>query len=171
MLARLGQLSASRPRRTLVILLCFVAVAAVVGGPVAGQLESGDGFRTKSSESSRADRQFARATGEHTSPGVVLIVRGPASGLDQRARTAADTLEGLPGVAETTPVATAQDGRSALVAGSLRADADEEEVAEAAITVFHDNDDVGVGGWAVSNLQLGETISGAPALCRGSVID
>ncbi|HEV2776011.1 MAG TPA: MMPL family transporter, partial [Solirubrobacteraceae bacterium] len=159
MLTRLGQLSAARPRRTLVILLCFVAVAAVVGGPVAGQLESGGGFRTESSESSRADRQFARATGEDTSPGVVLLVRGRASDLAQRARTAADTLERLPGVANTTAPAIAQDGRSALVAGSLLANADEEEVADAAITAFHDNDDVSVGGWAVSNLQLGETIS------------
>ena len=159
MLARLGQLSAARPRRTLIVLLCFVAVAAMVGGPVAGQLESGDGFRTESAESSRADRQFARATGEDTSPGVVLLVRGPANDLEGRARAAADTLERLPGVAETTPVAIAQDGRSALVAGSLRADADEEAVAEAAISAFGDNDDVSVGGWAVSNLQLGETIS------------
>ena len=159
MLARLGQLSAARPRRTLIILLCFVAVAAMVGGPVAGQLEAGDGFRTESAESSRADRQFARATGEDTSPGVVLLVRGPANGLVQRGREAADTLKGLPGVADTTALAPAQDGRSALVAGSLRANADEEEVAEAAISAFHDDHDVAVGGWAVSNLQLGETIS------------
>ena len=159
MLARLGQLSAARPRRTLIILLCFVAVAAVVGGPVAGKLESGDGFRSESSESSRADRQFARATGEDTTPGVVLLVRGPAKGLEQRALTAADTLQGLPGIADATALAIAQDGRSALVAGSLRANAEEEAVAEAAVTAFHNNVDVAVGGWAVSNLQLGETIS------------
>src|ERR671916_978158 len=99
MLERLGNLSAARPRRTLIILLGFVLLAAVVGGPVAGQLESGDGFRTDSSESSRADEQFERATGEDTSPGIVLLVRGSEANLEDRSQAAADELAGIPGVA------------------------------------------------------------------------
>lgn len=158
MLERLGNLSAARPRRTLIILLCFVGLAAVVGGPVAGQLESAGGFRTDSAESTRADQLFQRATGEDTSPGVVLLVRGSAAGLEQRARAAADALAALPGVAETTPPAIAKDGDSALVAGSLLAEADEEQVADAALTAF-ENSDVTVGGTAVADLQLGEIIS------------
>ncbi len=159
MLERLGNLSGARPRRTLIILLTFVVLAAVVGGPIAGQLESGDGFRTESSESSRADRQFERATGEDTSPGIVLLVGGSEAGLEQRARAAADELAGMPGVAGAAPAGVAEDGRSALVTGSIRASADEEDVADAALTAFEDNADVTVGGSAVADLQLTETVS------------
>src|SRR5918992_2577057 len=159
MLERLGNLSAARPRRTLIILLGFVLLAAVVGGPVAGQLESGDGFRTDSSESSRADEQFERATGEDTAPGIVLLVRGSAAGLEERAAAAADELAGLPGVTRATPAGVAEDGRSAVVTGSIRASANEEDVADAALTAFEGSADVTVGGSAVSGLQLGETIS------------
>jgi uncharacterized membrane protein YdfJ with MMPL/SSD domain len=159
MLERLGSLSAARPGRTLIILLSFVVLAAVVGGPLAGQLESGDGFRTESSESSRADEQFERATGEDTAPGIVLLVEGSAAGFEQRAQAAADELASLPGVAGATPAGVAEDGRSALVTGSMRAGADGEDVADAALTAFDDSTDVTVGGSAVAGLQLSETVS------------
>jgi uncharacterized membrane protein YdfJ with MMPL/SSD domain len=159
MLERLGQLSAARPRRTLVILLTFVVLAAVVGGPIAGQLESGDGFTTPSSESSRADEQFERATGEDTAPGVVLLIDGSPAGLEQRAQAAADELAGLPGVSGADLAGLSEDGRSAVVTGSTRAGADEEDVADAALTAFEDSPDVAVGGSAVADLQLSETIS------------
>ncbi|HEV3378576.1 MAG TPA: MMPL family transporter [Thermoleophilaceae bacterium] len=159
MLERLGNISAARPRRTLIIVLTFVLLAAVVGGPIAGQLESGDGFTTSSSESSRADEQFERATGEETAPGVVLLVEGAPAGLEQRAQTAADELAGIPGVARAAPAGVAEDGGSAVVTGSIRASADDEDVADAALTAFEENPDVTVGGSAVADLQLSETIS------------
>src|SRR5918997_5761819 len=152
MLERLGNLSAARPRRTLIILLSFVVLAAVVGGPVAGQLESGDGFRTDSSESSRADEQFERATGEDTAPGIVLLVRGSAAGLEERAVAASDELAGLPGVTRAAPAGVAEDGRSAVVTGSIRTSADEDDIADAALTAFEDSPGVVVGGSAVSDL-------------------
>ena len=159
MLERLGSLSAARPRRTLMILLAFVVLAGVVGGPVAGRLESGGGFTTESSESSRADQQLQRATGEGTSPGIVLLVGGSAAGLEQRAATTARELARLPDVAGATPAGVSEDGRSALVTASIRASADEEEVADAALTTFGARPDVTVGGSAVADLQLSETIS------------
>src|SRR5262245_24534742 len=84
MLERLGSLSAARPRRTLAVVFAFVVLAGVLGGPVAGQLTSSGGFTAGSSESSRADAQFERVTGQGTSPGVVLLVRGQQADLDQR---------------------------------------------------------------------------------------
>ena len=156
MLERLGNLSAARPRRTLLILLAFVVLAGVVGGPVAGQLESSGGFTTDSSESARADRQFERATGRDTAPGVVLLVEG--SGLEQSAQAAADRLAALPGVAGATVAGVSDDGRSAVVTGSLSASTDDEDVAEAALTAFEDGSEVTVGGSAVSDLQVGETV-------------
>jgi RND superfamily putative drug exporter len=154
MLERLGSLSAARPRRTLILVLAFVVLAGVVGGPIAGKLEAGDGFTTKASESARADAQFQRATGEDTSPGIVLLVRGP-----DRARAAADKLAGLPGIARTTQAGASRDGRSALVAGTVRASANDETVAEEALAAFASDTHVTVGGGAVSGLQLSETVS------------
>jgi uncharacterized membrane protein YdfJ with MMPL/SSD domain len=154
MLERLGSLSAARPWRTLAILFAFVVLAGVVGGPVAGHLESGDGFTPASSESSRADEQLQRATGQGTSPGVVLLVDGS----DDRAQAAAAELAAVPGIADATPAGVAADGRSALVTGTIRAGADEEQVAEDTLNAF-DGTNVTVGGSAVADLQVGETIS------------
>jgi RND superfamily putative drug exporter len=159
MLERLGNITAARPRRTLIILLAFVALAAVVGGPIAGQLESGDGFRTDSSESTRADEQLERATGEDTSPGIVLLVRGSEANLEDRSRAAADELAGIPGVAGAAQAGVAEDGRSAVVTGSIRTSADEEDVADETLAAFEGSADVTVGGSAVADLQLSETIS------------
>ncbi|MEA2243092.1 MAG: hypothetical protein QOD24_2648 [Solirubrobacteraceae bacterium] len=159
MLERLGTLSAARPRRTLIVLLALVVLAGIVGGPVAGRLESGGGFTPGSSESSRADQQFQRATGEDSTPGIVLLVRGPAADLQHRARSAADELAQVPGIARTSPAAVSADGAGMLVTGSIRASANEDDVADGTLTAFEGNRDVSVGGAAVSGLQLGDTIS------------
>jgi uncharacterized membrane protein YdfJ with MMPL/SSD domain len=159
MLTRLGSLSAARPRRTLLILLAFVVLAGVVGGPVAGQLDSGGGFTTPASESSRAGAQFERATGREVAPGIVLLVAGSGAALDQRAQAATDELATLPGVAAAAPAGVSADGGSALVTGTLEAGADEEDVADAALTAFAASPHVTVGGSAVADLQISETVA------------
>jgi uncharacterized membrane protein YdfJ with MMPL/SSD domain len=159
MLERLGSLSAARPRRTLAIVFAFVVLAGVVGGPVAGKLESSGGFTTGSSESSRADAQFERATGQDTAPGVLLLVDGPTAGLEQRAQAAAGELAGIRGMTGATVAGVSEDGRSAIVSGTIRAGADEEDVADAALSAFEGRADVTVGGSAVSDLQVGETVA------------
>jgi uncharacterized membrane protein YdfJ with MMPL/SSD domain len=154
MLARLGSLSAARPRRTLTILFAFVVLAGVVGGPVAGQLEAAGGFTTAASESSRADEQLARATGQDVAPGIVLLVSP-----EERGQAAAEQLAGVPGVAAASPAGVSENGDSALVTGSIAAHADEETVAEAALAAFEHDPDVTVGGPVVGDLQVGETVS------------
>ena len=156
MLERLGNLSAARPRRTLLILLAFVVLAGVVGGPVAGSLESSGGFTTDSSESARADRQLERATGQATSPDIVLLVEG--AGLEQRTQAAADRLAGSPASSKPrrpasprTAAARWSPARSARMRrrrGGRRC-ADRLRRATANVTV---------GGPAVSGLQIGETV-------------
>jgi uncharacterized membrane protein YdfJ with MMPL/SSD domain len=154
MLERIGSLSAARPRRTLITVFLFVVLAAAIGGPIAGQLESGDGFTTANSESSRAERQLAAATGEGTAPGIVLLVDDSAN-----AGAAAAALERVPGIAGAEPAGVSRDGESALVTGSISASADDEEVAEEAIAAFEESSGVTVGGSAVAGLQIGETVS------------
>src|SRR4051794_34067585 len=146
MLARLASLSAARPRRTLLVLLAFVVLAGVVGGPVAGRLEAGGGFTPAASESSRADAEFERATGQGAAPGIVRLVDA------ERAQAAAAELAGLPGIAAARPAGVA--GTSALVAGTIAARADRERVAQDALTAFDHDPGVTVGGSAVSQLQI-----------------
>ncbi|MDW5594496.1 MMPL family transporter [Conexibacter stalactiti] len=159
MLERLGSLSAARPRRTLLFLLFFLVLAGLVGGPVAGRLESGGGFATDSSESSRAAAQLERATGQQSAPGIVLLVEGGADDLAQRTRHATDELAAVPGIVETTAAGRSRDGEAALVTGTISATVDDEEVAEAVVSRFDGDERVVVGGAAVSGLQIGETVS------------
>jgi len=158
MLERLGRLSAARPRRTLILLFIFVAVAGAVGGPVAGRLSSGDGFTTAASESTRAERQLQRATGADVSPGIVVLVEGRGD-LARRTRAATDRLAAVSGIAEARPAGRSRDGGSALVTGTIRASADDQAVAERALSAFGDDAHVSVGGSAVSGLQIGDRVS------------
>ncbi len=155
MLQRLGQLSATRPWRSLLVLLVFVVLAGVIGGPVAGRLDGGDGFTPADAESSEATTQLERATGEETSPGVILLVRGD----DAATQAAATELAAVPGVARAEPGPTSTNGDSHLVMGTLRAGVDDELVATDAIAAFEGREDIVVGGGAVAGAQLGETIS------------
>ncbi len=141
------------------LLFLFVGLAGFVGGPVAGKLESDGGFATASSESSRADAQLQRATGEDAGGGLVLLVEGGAAGLERRAQAAADTLAAVPGVAGAAPAGFSRDGDSALVTAAIRASAEEDAVVEAAMTAFERDRHVTVGGPAVSGIQIGETVS------------
>ncbi|MDA0179609.1 MMPL family transporter [Solirubrobacter phytolaccae] len=155
MLERLGKLSAARPWRTLSILLAFLVLAGVVGGPVAGRLNADGGFTAGSSESSRADGQLERATGESASGEIVLLVRGG----EAEAQSAATELASVPGIAHSDPGPVSEDGASRLVIGTLKAGTDDESIAEAAIATFDDRRDVTVGGGPVAGHQIGETVS------------
>ena len=155
MLTHLASLTSARPRRSLLAVLLFVLIAGVVGGPVAGALESSGGFAPADAPSVRADRMLVAATGRETDAGLVLLVRRPDAG---RARAVAARLAALPGVAAVaTPPAPASDG--AFVFGTLAAAADDDAVVEAAFDAFRHDGDVVVGGSAVADVQIGETVS------------
>src|SRR4051794_14821346 len=151
MLARLAALSAARPRRTLLILFAFVVLAGVVGGPVAGRLNADGGFTPSASESSRADRQFERATGQETAPGIVLLTDR------QGASAAATKLAAIDGIAAARPAGVS--GTGALVAGTIEARANRADVAQDALDAFAHDPHVTVGGSAVSGVQIGDTVS------------
>lgn len=157
MLERLTRLAAARPRRTLAVAFAFVILAAVVGGPIAAQLESAGGFTAGSSESSRASRQLERATGEDGAPGIALLVRGPGRENEARAREVARELAALPGMARAETVAV--KGNAAVISGTARAGAEQEDVVDAVLAAFEADPAVTVGGAAVANAQLGETVS------------
>jgi uncharacterized membrane protein YdfJ with MMPL/SSD domain len=149
MLSSLADRLSARPRRVLLAVLAFVALAGVVGGPVAGALEDEGGFLPADAPAEQARERLERATGTQAAPGVVLLA--PADRLDRLAAELATE----PGVAD----ARAVPGEPPFVAGTLRADADDGAVAEAVLERFGDRAGVQVGGGAVAQHQISERIS------------
>jgi uncharacterized membrane protein YdfJ with MMPL/SSD domain len=162
MLTSLAVRLSSRPKRTLLIALIVVIVAGVVGGPVAGALKGSGGFAPGSSDSQRATDQLQRATGLEPTAGIVLLVSTPRGAAAAAPRIAAvrHDLASIPGVARTVaPAATARDGRHVLITGTLRASADDNQTAQAAVQAFAHNRDVTVGGPKVANEQISKTVT------------
>ncbi|WP_285623092.1 MMPL family transporter [Kineosporia sp. NBRC 101677] len=155
LLSRFTRLLHAAPRRSLLAVLLFVALAGVVGGPVAGALDTGDGFTPPDAESTRAVEVVEKATGIDPSTGVVLLVETPGGSQDA-VTAAAATLAGIEGMTQVEPAGAADDGSSALVVGSITAEAVDEEVAHDVVEAFDGNEAVTLGGEAVMGLQLGE---------------
>jgi uncharacterized membrane protein YdfJ with MMPL/SSD domain len=153
----------SHPRRSLAIVLAFVLIAGVIGTPVAGMLKSSGGFAPGSSDSQVATNLLQRVTGTEASPGIVLLVRTPHGVHSQaaiaRIATVRQRLARVSGVARTAgPAAISKDGRDALVTGTLAANADDQDAANAALAAFKGSHDVVVGGAAVAGEQIGSTV-------------
>jgi RND superfamily putative drug exporter len=139
---------AARPRRTLLIVLLFVLVAGVLGGPVAGALKTDGGFVAPGADSQVASGRIEAATGTEADPGIVLLVRPPTRA---RLAAAAQRLAHVPGIARTAAA-------GATVTGVLRADADDDAVAQRALAAFHGRRDITVGGPAVASHQISRTV-------------
>jgi RND superfamily putative drug exporter len=142
-----------RPRRTLVAVVLFVLVAGVVGGPLAGKLDSSGGFVAPGAESELVEQRLQAATGMQAAPGIVLLVDAPTRA---RVDAVAERLERIQGVARVDTPGRA--GSQALVTGTLARGDD--AIAEEALEVFAGARDVTVGGAAVADVQIGETVSG-----------
>src|SRR5436190_898638 len=148
MLNALAERGIRRPRRILIGAFLTFIVAAVLGGPVAGQLDSANGFEDPGSSSVAAREAIQKASGLDAAPGVIAVVDRP----DQaRVARVARILEGVPGVAVVrTPgdsrALIAADGRSALVTATLEASADEAAVVAGATDRLKDVPGVTLGG-------------------------
>ena len=145
---------AAHPRRTLIAVLLLVVLAGVVGGPVAGALDSSGGFVAPGADSEVAVERIEAATGREPGAGIVLLVDDPSP---ERLAAVERELANVPGVVATDPAGRAGD--DALVTATLRADAEEEDAGQAALDAFARADGVTVGGPAVVGLQIGETVS------------
>ncbi len=156
-MTRLASLTTARPRRTLLIVLAFVLVAAVIGGPVAGALRDSGGFTAEDSDSARAIDRAEAASGTQTAPAIVLLAdTAPGSPPAGELR---GELEALPGVAAVTPGPASRDGDATFLAATLRADADEGETADAAFARFEDRPGVTLGGSLIAGEQIGTSVS------------
>ena len=90
MLLKISDIIRGHHRRTLWLVLLFVVVAGVVGGPVAGSLQSSANSAPTGTDSQRADQLLERATGAQASANVVLLVRTPPGNPGGRATGARD---------------------------------------------------------------------------------
>jgi len=170
MLKALAEHGIRRPRRILIAALVTFVVAAVLGGPVAGQLDSANGFEDPGSSSVAARQAIQQASGLDASPGLIAVVDTPrgAAGAQAQRRVAevARVLDGVPGVAAVRTPAdgsggralVAADGTSALVTATLRASADEADVVARATHRLERVPGVTLGGPAVAGEQIGDQV-------------
>jgi RND superfamily putative drug exporter len=170
MLSALADRGIRRPRRIIIGALVTFVAAAVLGGPVAGQLDSANGFEDPGSSSVAAREAIQRASGLDDAPGIIAVVDTPggAAGAPAHGRLTQVTrvLAGVPGVAAVhTPAdpggrgLVAADGRSVLVTATLRASADEADVVARATHRLAPMPGVALGGSAVAGEQIGDQVS------------
>ncbi len=107
----------AHPKRTLLAVVLFVVVAGVLGGPVAGSLETDGGFTATDSGSARAEARIEAATGAQAAPGVVALVDDPARAAD----VACPARSASPGSCRSRQPDASRDGRSAYRGRTLRA--------------------------------------------------
>jgi|HubBroStandDraft_2_1064218.scaffolds.fasta_scaffold00177_13 uncharacterized membrane protein YdfJ with MMPL/SSD domain len=173
MLARITNLGVSHPRRTAVLAVFFVALAAVLGGPAASKLNVRNAFEDPSSQSANARTQIEHATGVESSAGVIALVH--ASPSSPTVAAAAQTLRQDPAVAHVASYAdthdaalVAKDGRATLLAASLYSSAEPNVAVDRLTKDFASNKDVQLGGSDVTmrqtNLQATKDLSFAELL-------
>jgi uncharacterized membrane protein YdfJ with MMPL/SSD domain len=162
MLNALAERGIRRPRRVLLAAFVAFVVAAVLGGPVAGLLDSANGFDDPGSSSVAARKTIERASGLGASPGVIVLVDTPrgATGAEGRERIAAvrRVLATDPGIGAGRGVLAA-DGRSALVTATLKANADDGDVVDRVAAHLHGMPGVTLGGSAVAGEQVSTQVS------------
>jgi RND superfamily putative drug exporter len=173
MLSRLTRHGTNHPRRTALLALLFVLVAAVVGGSAASKLNAPNAFENPASQAAAARIQIERATGAEPTAGVIALVHGAA--LSAAAASAAQTLRRDPGVAHVASYAIthnaaliSKDGRSTLLAASLHSHAAPDAVVDRLTKAFAARHDVQLGGADVSlrqtNLQATKDLGFAELL-------
>jgi RND superfamily putative drug exporter len=164
MFSALANRTTARPKLTLLAVLLFVALAGVLGGPVAGTLQSSGGFTATDSGSARAVERIEAATGAQAAPGVVVLLRTPSGAQSPAARARADavrrTLAAQPGIASVGDArAVSRDGRATYVTATLDAGADEDAVAAGLDARFKGARGVALGGSVFAGSQIGDSVS------------
>jgi uncharacterized membrane protein YdfJ with MMPL/SSD domain len=158
MLNSLAERGIRRPRRVLLVAAAIFVVAAVFGGPVAGLLNAGNAFEDPGSSSVVARHLIERATAQQTTPGVIAIVDRPSAERIAAVRHALDRERGVAAVRAGGRDLVAADGRSALVLATVRAGADERDVADQAASDLKGMRGVTLGGPAVAGAQIGDQV-------------
>ena len=167
MLGGVAGMAIRHPRRMAGYALAVFVVAGVFGGPALGLLNAANPFSDPSSASFRAEAAIQRATGEEASPGVLALVPAPPGSPAVTSVTRA--IARVPGVAAVTAPGSADghgrghdaglvstDGRSVLVAATLRATANTDTAVSGIQNALHGRTGVLLGGGDVAGTQTGK---------------
>src|SRR4051794_16883184 len=145
----------ARPKRTLLFVVLFVVIAGVLGGPVAGSLQTEGGFNATNSGSARALERIESALGTQGAPGVVALMRHRAD-----APAVREQLAHQPGIASVSPRPTlSRDGRQAYLMATLKTSADEDDVVAGLEERFPADSGVLLGGSVFAQHQIGDSVS------------
>lgn len=156
----LASLANHRPWRVLALTLVGFFVAGILGGPVAGLLNSdSDSFSDTDSDSSRAVAAIESATGASASPGILVILdAGDTAALEE----VTGILGGDEAIAEVVggldPAYLSKDGSKAYVAAFFAADQDADHAAEHLRDELAAVDDVQVGGPLPAFQEVNENV-------------
>ncbi|HEX2233462.1 MAG TPA: MMPL family transporter [Thermoleophilaceae bacterium] len=168
-LARFAAFSDRNPKRVLGAVAIFFVVAVVVGAPVAGLFAAEDPFTDPGAESVEVSERIAEATGEEPDPQVLALVTSSRTvdspAVRRRVREVGRTLRENDQVSRVVTfyssgneALVSRDRRQTYAAAFFKAgeEADLEEAALDLVEEFEGQEDVKVGGSAVSGAQIGE---------------
>ena len=170
-LNRLAAVVARHPWRVVIGGLLFLAVAGILGGPVAGLLQGG-GFQDPRSESVIAATRLRDATGINADYGVVALVRlpgdvaTPASAMEiarviDTLSTDASVVQVNGFVNTQSPAFVSKDRQSTYLVASVKADslASAEQAATRIQASLASDHRVTVGGAALANLEVEKQVT------------
>jgi RND superfamily putative drug exporter len=161
MLSALARAATRRPKQMLLFAFAVFVVAGVVGAPAAGLLKAKNPFTDPASQSARAEQLVKKTTGAEIDPGVLAFVPAPPASPEVTA--VAQAMRRVPGVADVTaphPGAASPlvsgDGRSSVVAATLRTGPDAASVVAAIQRAEKGQPGVKLGGSDVAGVQVGK---------------
>lgn len=148
MFPALAKLANTRPWRVLVLTVFGFVIAGLLGGPVAGMLNSGsDSFSDTGADSTQAVRAIENATGHSALPDLVVLAKTDNSAAIEATKR---ILHGNRDVAQVVggagPAFTSKDGSQTFVAALFKAGADADQTAGDLRTQLDRVDGITVGG-------------------------
>ena len=154
MLSRIATLAVRHPRRLAAAGLVLLLAGMVAGGGASNALNARNDFQDPGSGSAHARRQLEAATGAAPLPGVIALVRRPAG--DPQVAATAQLLRGDGEVASVAPPVAARDGRSTVLAVTLRAGDTTGAAVDHLAKLLSGQRSVLLGGSTVAQHQVGQ---------------
>jgi uncharacterized membrane protein YdfJ with MMPL/SSD domain len=161
MFSALGRLANTHPRRVLGVTVLFFVIAGVLGGPVAGLLNSdNDSFSDTSATSAQAIEQIEKAAGQDASPSLIALVA-----IDDKAAIAETTeilsdpaVKQVVGGPEMGRQFVSKDGKQTYFAAIYKSGVDADKTTEHLRDELGRVDGVRVGGFGPAYQEVNEHV-------------
>ncbi|WP_456697052.1 MMPL family transporter [Aeromicrobium sp. P5_D10] len=162
MFAALARLANHRPKRVLGVTALFFVLAGILGGPVAGMLNTdNDSFSDTSSESAQAIRQIEAATGQKAAPDLIALIDSADTTAVGAATAALEDEKGVAAVVggpEAGPQFISKDGSRTYLAAIYRAGTDADTTTEHLRHELEQIEGVQVGGGGPAYQEVNEQV-------------